>query len=216
MAEAQETKNMEIFEEVWDKATSRIDELTSDPAEQKFLKSLVMGGTVAAEMVVNNVDFARRYWGEGSAAWAAEISQLFSFLMLSQCYRWVVEQNAMNKSAVPKEVSATKLIYAYSTEPEQSIDDFMRFDEQYNYDLDKKPHLVHTSSFLLARVCEVMGHQCIKWDKVKFPVAELTQLAKKGIILDSEPIRSQDDLNMVTQSLTTGLQAMNKFHDGSQ
>jgi len=82
MPEAQELKNSEIFEEVWEKATSRIDELTSDAKERKFLKSMVMGGTVAAETVLNNAESARRYWGEGNAGWAAEISQLFSFLML--------------------------------------------------------------------------------------------------------------------------------------
>jgi hypothetical protein len=193
MAESQESKNLEIFEQVWDQATGRIEELTPDVAERKFLKSLVMGGTVAAEMVVNGAESARRYWGEGNPAWAAEISQLFSFMMLSQCYRWVVEQDPHNKTAIPKEFSATKLVYAFGTEPEQSLEDFMRFDEQYNYDMEKKPHLVHVSRFVLARMCEIMGHKGIDWEKVKFPVAELSHLAKKGVILDSEPIRSQDD-----------------------
>jgi len=215
MPEAQELKNSEIFEEVWEKATSRIDELTSDAKERKFLKSMVMGGTVAAETVLNNAESARRYWGEGNAGWAAEISQLFSFLMLSQVYRWVMEKPDEARNTVPKEVSATKLIYAFGTEPEQSIDDFTRFDQQYNYDMEKKPHLVHTASFLLARICEIAGHQCIDWKKVKFPVAELTHLVKKGVMIDSEPIRSQDDISVVTNSIAAGLQAMSKFHEGN-
>jgi len=215
MAGTQDEKNSELFEQVWEHATARIDELTKDPTEQKFLKSLVMGGTVAAEMVVNNTA-VNRFWGEGSLAWADEVSQLFSFIMLSQCYRWVSEKPEEGKSPVPKEVSATKLVYAFGSEPEQALDDFARFDKQFNYDLEKKPHIVHTASLMLARICEIAGHQCIDWKKVKFPVAELTSLAKKGVILDSEPIRSQDDINVVTNSIAAGLQAMNKFHEGCQ
>jgi hypothetical protein len=214
MAGTQEDKNQELFEEVWEHATSRIDELSKDPTEQKFLKALVMGGTVAAEMVINNASAVRRFWGEGTSIAAAEISQLFSFLMLSQCYRWVMEKPEEGKTPIPKEVSATKLIYAFNTEPEQSLDDFQRFDSQYNYDLEKKPHIVHTASLLLARVSEIAGHPCIDFNKVKFPVAELTHMAKKGVVLDSEPIRSQDDINVVTNSLAAGIQAMDKYHEG--
>jgi hypothetical protein len=214
MAGTQEEKNLEIFENVWQQATSRIDELTGDITEQKFLKSLVMGGSVAAEMVINNASAVHRFWGEGNAAWAKEISQLFAFLMLSQCYRWVIERPEEGKTPIPKEVSATKLIYAFNTEPEQSLDDFIRFDLQYNYDLDKKPHIVHTASLVLARLCEIAGHPCIDWKRVKFPVAELHHLAKRGVILDSEPIRSQEDINIVTNSIAAGLQAMSKFHEG--
>lgn len=214
MAENQEERNSQIFEHVWDTAISRIDNLTKDDTERKFLKSLVMGGTVAAETVVNNTS-ARRYWGDGNEGWANEISQLFSFLLLSQCYRWVSEKPGEMNQIVPKEVSATKLIYAFNTEPEQSLDDFMRFDQQYNYDIEKKPHLVHTASFLLARICEIAGHKCVDWKKVKFPVAELTNLVKKGAFIDSEPIRSQDDISAVTNAIAAGIQAMNKYHESN-
>ena len=215
MAATQEDKNSEIFEQVWEKAASRIDQLTQDQAEQTFLKSIVMGGTVAAETVINNTS-ASRFWGEGSAAWAEEISQLFSFIMLSQCYRWVAERAEEGKTPLPKEVSATKLIYAFGSEPEQSLDDFMRFDKQYNHDIENKPHIVHTATFILARICEIASHKCINWSKIKFPVDELTSLAKKGVILDSEPIRGQEDINIVTNSIAAGFQAMNKYFDGSE
>lgn len=214
MSETQEEKNSEIFEQVWDKATPRIDGLTQDPVEQKFLKSIIMGGTVAAEIVVGNTAVSK-FWGEGKDTWAEEISQLFSFIMLSQCYRWVAENAEDGKTPLPKEVSATKLIYAYGTEPEQALDDFSNFDCQYNYDLDKKPHIVHTASFILARICEIADHKCIAWERFKFPVVELTSLAKKGVILDSEPIRNQEDINTVTSSINAGLQAMNRFYDAA-
>ena len=212
MTNTQEDKNAEIFEQVWEKAATRIDQLTPDQVEQKFLKALVMGGTVAAEAVVS-ATAVRQFWGEGNLAWAEEVSQLFSFIMLSQCYRWVAEKEEAGKASLPKEVSATKLIYAFGTEPEQALDDFSHFDDQYNYDLDKKSHIVHTATFILARICEIAGHKCISWTGIKFPVAELTSLAKKGLILDSEPIRGQDDINLVTSSLSMGFQAMNRFHE---
>jgi len=214
MTATQDEKNAEIFEQVWLKATTRISDLIKDPAEEKFLKSIVMGGTVAAEAIVSSTA-ASEFWGEGNIAWADEISQLLSFLMLSQCYRWVTEKIDEGQSPLPKEVIVTRLIYAFGTEPEQSLDDFARFDAQFNHDLDTKPHIVHAASFILGRICEIAGHPCFAWGKIKFPVDELTSLAKKGVIIDSEPIRGQNDINVVTTSISMGLEAMNKFHDES-
>jgi hypothetical protein len=221
MAEAGETRNSELFEEVWDKASAKVDEITKNEDERKFLKSLVMGGTVAGEIVVGGAEGVRKLWGEGNLAWAQEVTQLFSFLMLSQCYHWVSaaqqgqgEQKPQNISLVPKEVSATKLIYLFGGEPEAGIEEFMNFDQQFNYDLEKKPHIVHTSTLILAQICEITGHNCVDWKKVKWPVVELTHLMAKGILKDTVPLRGQDDINLVTNALYTGEQAMTKFHEG--
>ncbi len=215
MAEASETRNSELFEEVWEKATAKVDELTKDEQERKFLKSLVMGGTVAGEIVVSGAEGVRKYWGEGNLAWAQEVTQLFAFLMLSQCYRWIQgEVKPEMQNMVPKEVSATKLIYIFGSEPEQALDEFINFDLQFNYDLDKKPHIVHTSTLVLAKLCDITGHACVDWKKIKWPVVELTHVVKKGGITDSEPMRSQADINVVVNALNTGAQAMTKFHEG--
>jgi hypothetical protein len=220
MAEASQTRNSELFEEVWEKATVRVEELTKDENERKFLQSLIMGGTVAGEIVVDGAEGIRKFWGEGNLAWAKEVTQLFSFLMLSQCYHWVSaqvkgEQKPEPVSVVPKEVSATKLIYIFGTEPETAVEEFMNFDSQFNYDLDKKPHIVHTATLILAKICEITGHNCVDWKRVKWPVVELTHLMQKGILKDTVPLRGQDDITLVTNAIYTGEQAMTKFHEGS-
>jgi len=215
MTPDEETRNSQLFETVWQKATRGIEDLTTEEPDRRFLKSLVMGGSVAAEAVVSNCQGVKGFWAEGDEAKAIELSQLFSFMMLSQIYRWVKEKPEQNASAIPKEVSATRLIHIFGSEPEQAIDDFIHFDEQYGYDLDKKPHLVHTASLLLAKVSEICGHRCIEWSKVKWPVVELTHLMKKGIILDGAPMRSQLDIDQMIKSLNTGVQAMMSFYGGA-
>jgi hypothetical protein len=216
MTSEQETRNSQLFEEVWSKAAVNIDTLTGDDTERIFLKSLVMGSTVAAEIVLNNCGGIQQYWDKGDVPKAMEISQLFSFLMLGQCYRWLdAKPDPEGMTRLPKEVSATKLIYAFQGEPEQGIDDFLHFDAQFNYDLEKHPHLIHLSSLMLARISEICGHKCIEWDKIKFPVVELTHIMKKGVVLDGAPMRNQDDINTVVKALSTGVETMTRFHDGA-
>jgi hypothetical protein len=216
MASMLESRNSEILEEVWNKAIANTDQLTTDPNERRFLKSIAMGSTVATEITLNSCTEIQSFWGEGSIDRAKEISLLFSSIMLGQCYRWLNSKPAVaNTAYLPKEVTATKLIYIFDGEPEQGMDDFIHFDAQFNCDLDRHPHLVHLSSLLLARISEICGHQCINWSKVKFPVVELTHIMKKGIVLDGVPMRNQSDINAVTQAITTGIEAMTRFHDGA-
>ncbi len=212
----QEGRNSQLFEEVWDNALSNIEKLTRDPTETLFFKSLVMGGTVAAETVVNSCAGVQPYWGEGTTERAMEISQLFSFLMLSQCYRWLDDKPSPESLArLPKEVISTQLIYIFGGHPERGVDDFARFDAQFNYDLSKHPHLVHLSGLLLARVSEICGHPCLDWEQIKFPVVEFTHIMKKGIVIDGAPMRGQDDINAVVTALSSGVEAMTRFHDGA-
>ena len=49
-----ENGNSQLFEDVWQKAISKIDNLTEEADDRRFLKSLVMGGTVAAESVISH------------------------------------------------------------------------------------------------------------------------------------------------------------------
>jgi hypothetical protein len=215
MTTDQESRNSQLFEEVWGKALANIEKLTQDPAEALFFKSLVMGGTVAAETVVGGCAGIQTYWGEGTAERAMEISRLFSFLMLSQCYRWLDDKPSPEALArMPKEVISTQLIYIFEGQPEQGVDDFVRFDAQFNYDLSKHPHLVHLSGLTLARISDICGHPCLDWEQIKFPVAEFTHIMKKGILIDGAPMRSQDDINVVVKALSAGVEAMTRFHDG--
>jgi hypothetical protein len=215
MTPVEETRNSQLFETVWQKATCSIEGLTSDETDRRFLKSLVMGGSVAAEAVVSNCQGVKRFWAESDEAKATELSQLFSFMMLSQIYRWIKQGPEQNSSAIPKEDGAKRLIHVFGSEPEQAIDDFVHFDKQYSYDLDKKQHLVHTASLLLARASEICGHKCIEWSKVKWPVVELYHLIKNGAILDRAPLRDQLDIDEMVKSLGIGMQAMTSFYSGA-
>jgi hypothetical protein len=204
-----------LFEKVWQHASARIDNLTLDHAERQFLKSLVMGGTVGAETVVNQAMGIRPYWGEGTPAQAREITQLFSFMMLAQCYRWIEAQTGTEDNArTPREDVVSKLVYAFETEPEQSADDFQNFEAQYNYDLKHKQHLIHTATLILAKVCGILGHECINWTEVKFPVVELTHLVARGVVTDSVPVRDQEDMATVVNGINNGIQAMMRFNGG--
>jgi hypothetical protein len=215
MPPADETRNGQLFENVWQKVIAKVDTLTEDAGDRRFLKSLAMGGSVAAESVVSTCQTVKGFWGEGNEAAATELTQLFSLLMLSQIYRWV-KQNPSKEMPppVPPEVSATRLIYIFGGEPEQSLDDFLHFDQQFACDLAKHPHLIHVCSLLLAKTSEICGHKCIDWSKVKWPVVEITHLIK-GTIIDGAPMRSKLDIDAMLNSLNTGVQAMMSYYGGA-
>jgi len=210
-----ENSNGQLFEDVWQKAISKVDTLTEDADDRRFLKSLVRGGTVAAESAISHCQSIAGYWGEGNPDQATELSQLFSLLMLSQIYRWVKEQPPADMTAmVPQEVSATRIIYVFGGEPEQAMDDFIHFDQQFAYDLAKHPHMIHVSSLLLAKTSEICGHKSIDWSKVKFPVVEMTHLIK-GAIIDGTPIRGKQDIDNMLESVNTGVRAMMSYYSGT-
>ena len=215
MTPAEESRNGQLFENVWQKVVAKVDQVTEDADDRRFLKSLVMGGSVTAESVVSTCQSIKEFWGEGNDEIATELSQLFSLLMLSQIYRWVKEKPPTEMTnTVPREVSATRIIYVFGGEPEQAMDDFMHFDGQFSYDLEKHPHLIHVSSLLLARSSEICGHKCIDWSKVKWPVVEMTHLVK-GAIIDGAPLRSKLDIDAMLNSLNTGIQAMMSYYGGA-
>ena len=210
-----ENSNGQLFEDVWQKSISKVDTLTQDADDRRFLKSLVMGGTVAAESAISQCQSIAGYWGEGNPAQATELSQLFSLLMLSQIYRWVKENPPADMTAmVPSEVSATRIIYVFGGEPEQAMDDFIHFDQQFAYDLAKHPHLIHVASLLLAKTSEICGHKSIDWSKVKFPVVEMTHLIK-GAIIDGTPIRGKQDIDNMLASVNNGVRAMMSYYSGT-
>ena len=215
MTPADETRNGQLFENVWQKVITKIDTLTEDAGDRRFLKSLAMGGSVAAESVISTCQTVKVFWGEGNETAATELSQLFSLLMLSQIYRWD-KQNPSKEMPplVPPEVNARRLIYIFGGELEQSLDDYLHFDQQYACDLAKHPHLIHVCSLLLAKTSEICGHKCIDWSKVKFPVVEMTHLVK-GAFIDGAPMRSKLDIDAMLNSLNIGVQAMTSYYGGA-
>jgi hypothetical protein len=214
MMPVEESRNGQIFENVWQKALTNVDNLTEDTEDRRFLKSLVMGGSVAAESVVSSCQAVKEFWGDGNETVATELSQLFSFLMLSQIYRWVREKPPKETtSTLPPEVSASRLTHIFGGEQEQGIDDFQHFDKQFAYDIAKHPHMIHVSSLLLAKTSEICGHKCMDWSKVKFPVVEMTHLAK-GAIIDGAPMRGKLDIDAMLDSIALGVQAMMSYYGG--
>jgi hypothetical protein len=207
--------NGQLFEDVWQNVVSRIDALAKAADDRRFLKSVVMGGTVGAEYAVSSCQSLKEFWGEGNPARAMELSQLFSLLALSQIYRWVKENPPKDMTAmVPPEESAKRIIFVFGGEPEQAMDDFLHFDQQFACDLAKHPHMIHVSSLLLAKTSEICGHKCIDWSKVKFPVIEMTHLIK-GAIIDGAPIRGKLDIEAMLDSVNAGVKAMMSYYGGA-
>ena len=206
--------NEEIFENVWQDALANIENITSDDDDQRFLRALAMGGSVAAETLVTASPAIKQLWGDGNQQTAARLSLLFSLIMLSQLYI-VAKQNPPQNfvAMLPKEVTATRIFHVFNGNPEESIQDFLHFDEQFSYDLEKHKHLTHTSCMMLARCSEICGHPCIDWKKVKWPVVELTHLTK-GTITDSSPLRSKADIDAMLGSIDAGAQAMMSYYSG--
>ena len=47
MTTVDETRNGQLFEDVWKKVVIKVDALTEDADDRRFLKALAMGGSVA-------------------------------------------------------------------------------------------------------------------------------------------------------------------------
>jgi hypothetical protein len=212
----EETSNSQLFENVWQKATAEADALTEDDADRRFLKSLVMGGSVAAESVVSTCQDVREFWGQGSEAAASELNQLFSLVVLSQLYHWLKENPPEgNTSTIPPEVNVMRVVQIFGGDPERGMEDYTHFDKQLECDIKKHGNLTHISILLLARSSEICGHQCMDWSKVKFPVVEMTHLVR-GAIIDGAPLRSILDINAMQSCLNAGMQAMSRFYAGEK
>ncbi|MCL2706950.1 MAG: hypothetical protein FWE97_02120 [Dehalococcoidia bacterium] len=206
--------NEELFENVWQVAVTNIDNITADPEDRRFLKSLAMGGSVAAESLVATSPAIRQYWGDGNQQAAMKLSLLLSLVMLSQLYLWVSQNPPKKKSSMlPKEITASRVFHIFGGDPEEAMQDFFHFDDQFIYDVENHKHLIHTCSLLLARCSEIIGHKCVDWSKVEWPVVELTHLTK-GAIADSTPMRSKADIDAMQNSIDAGAQAVTSYYSG--
>jgi len=206
--------NEEIFENVWQNTTTIIEQLTTDAADQRYLRSLVMGGSVAAETLVTTSPSIRQLWGVGNQGTGTKLSLLFSLIMLSQLFLYAKQNPPPNfVSMLPKEITATRLFHIFGGDPNEAMEDFLHFDQQFACDLEKHAHLLHMGSLLLARCSEILGHPCINWQKVKWPVVEMTHLAK-GAITDSAPMRNKEDIDAMLKSIDDGAQALTKYYSG--
>ncbi len=216
MALDEETRNSQLFENIWQNAVTKADALTEDEHDRHFLKALVMGGSVAAESAVSACQDVREFWGQGSEDAATEITQLFSLIVLGQLYRYLKDNPPEDTTGtIPPEVNVSRLVQIFGGEPEKGMEDYTNFDKQFECDMKKHGSLTHISILLMARVCEICGHKCMDWERVKFPVVEMTHLVK-GAIIDGAPLRSILDINAMQNSLNAGMQAMIHFYAGEK
>lgn len=216
LSKPEETEN-HFFDTVLSKVKKEINQLVKDDNERRFYLSLVVGGTKTASEVVKNCEGVRQFWGDGSEESAYALIELFSFLMLFQCYRWLDEKDPElgEKQKASRLATTAKLLYLFKDESEESLANFLNLDAQFKHDVENRSPYAHLACFFLARACEACGHKCIDWSRVSFPVSELTELVSSGAILDSKPMSSIHDISALRKSHNAGIQAMNKYYEES-
>ncbi len=172
-----------------------------------------MGGTVAAEAVVNTCKSIKEFWGEGSESIAVELSQFFSVILLGQLYRWLSNNPPEGNSAiVPPEVNIKLLSNIFGGDLDQIISNYLSFDEQFSFDLKKSSSLTRICGLLLlSKASEICGRKCFDWNKVTFPVAEIKDLVGKAAIKGA-PMRIVLDVHSMQKSLDAGMQALTNYY----
>ena len=213
MYAAPETPSESLFEEVWQEISQSIDLFEENESERHFLKSLVMGGTVVAERIVNNCQELARYWGKGDKTKALGLTRLFFWMMLSRCYQWLETSKTSGSDGLAPEEFSRKIMSIFGNMTDTDFKLYLDLHEQFQYDIKKSPHMTHISSLLLALSCEICGHKCLDWTKVRFPVKEMFHLFRKGSVIDTGPIRGVQDINEMKQALNAGIQAMTLYFD---
>lgn len=147
MSTVDETTNSQIFENVWQKTIPKIDGISDDDDKRRFLRALVMGGSVTAESVVSTSDALRKLWGAGSETAATELTHFFSLITLSQLYRWVKENPPQDASGtIPPENHIAQIVSIFDGVLEKSLLDYSHFDQQFACDIAKHGHLTHVST----------------------------------------------------------------------
>jgi len=212
---AEKSRKKQLFEAVFRQLSERLQELVLDEGTCTFYTALLTGGKVSASGVVSNCHGVNEAWGDGDEQKALALTRLFTLSMLSQCYRWLdeVEPHRKEERNKARKVVVFNIQQLFGDDTEETFEEFLNIDTQYNYDLKHKKHLVHTGSILLAKACEACGHKCINWAKVSFPVKELQSLTQAGVIINSEPLRSTSDIKALWLSHAAGVQAMVKYHE---
>jgi hypothetical protein len=213
MLPVDENGNIQIFEDVWQNANSRINALETDTKDILFAQALVMGGTVAAEAVVTSCKSIKEFWGEGNENAAVGLSQFFSVILLGQLYRWLRKNPQESTAAVVSpEVNIKLLSVIYVGNLEQMMDDYTNFDRQFDSDLKISSSLTRVCGLLLlSRASEICGRKCFDWKKVAFPVTEIKELVGKAAI-EGAPMRVILDVHPMQKSLDAGMQALTGYY----
>jgi hypothetical protein len=214
MSENREPSTNHWFEQSLQESVQKVDQLTIIVSERQLLKSICTGGQLTAKMAVSNCEGLNHHWGEGSQPKAQALIRLFAWIMLSQCYRWTKTESSQGGQSLPPIIDyGRKLLSVFGDAGKTDENLLLGLDSQYNYDLDNKPHLTHISCMLLAASCEICGHRCIDWQKIRFPVREISHLAHKQALIDTEPLQVLTDISALKTALNTGIAAMIQYYE---
>jgi len=160
-----------LFEKIWSDLSNAIDSFEDNESQRHFLKAIVMGATVVAEMVTNNCQSLSRYWGKGDKFKASGLTRLFFFILLGKCYHLVdKEQSEKQSESISFEKVGRKLSPIFDNMTGNDFKLYLDLDIQFRYDVKNQAHLTHFYSLLLAQSCEICGHKCVELSKIRFPV----------------------------------------------
>jgi len=201
-----------LFDAVFVQVSENVNNTFPDYNSRRFYKSLLAGGKIMANAVVAKCQGLREVCGDIDKAKALALTKLFTLLMLSQTFRWLEDHEPENADILNLS-SVSLVLNLFGDSPEESVKDSINIDTQYRYELKHHDHLTHLAVLLLAKACEVCGHKCIEWSKVKIPVKSLQTLTTSRAIVDAAKINSVNDIRAVISSLDSGVQAMVNYHE---
>ncbi len=213
MPPSEENEAGQLFQDVFDQVSKRINQFDADENKLVFYNSLLAGGTVMAGLVVTNCQGINKLWAGGDGAKAMALAKLFTSFMLFQCFRWI-EGKADNPQEQTSDHHPVLLdiLSFFGETSEEEIEDLSNINIQFRYEVTQT-HMTHLAILLLARACQACGHQCIDWSKVSYPVKSMKPLTQSGAIVDSAPISGVDDIRAFRASHAAGIQAMTKYHE---
>ena len=213
MPPSEESETGQLFQDVFDQVSKRINQFDADENKLVFYNALLAGGTVMAGSVVTNCQGINKLWAGGDGAKAMALAKLFTSFMLFQCFRWI-EGKADNPQEQTGKYPPVLLdiLSFFGETSEEEIEDLSNINIQFRYEVTQT-HMTHLAILLLARACQACGHQCIDWSKVSYPVKSMKPLTQSGAIVDSAPISGVDDIRAFRASHAAGIQAMTKYHE---
>jgi hypothetical protein len=203
-----------LFDTTFSQISERIIRLAENNNNRIFYLALLTGGSTMAKAVVDSCQGVKDLWAGGDEAKALVLTELFTLLMLSRCYRWIDDKEPdQQKPQESRRPAVLNILLLFGDDSEKAIEDFFNMDAQFKYDLKYKGHLTHLGIFLLAKAGEACGHKSIDWSNVSFPMKSMEPLTRSGAIINSMTIGNPDDINALWECHAQGVQAMVKYHE---
>jgi|GEM_PF-1923789 len=206
------------FDAVLKVITDNIGKMVNDENERRFYESLVVGGKEAATHVVVYCEEMKNLYGEGDADKALGLTKLFTLLMLAQSFRWLSENHpdSAGDTTESSKTAASNILAFFGDKDENTIKLFTSLKNQFDYDSKNMPSMVHMGGFVLGWAAEAMGHRCLEWEKVNFPVESMTEVTQSGVLIDSTPMRSPGDIKALWACHGTGCKALMEHYEGKK